>query len=135
MRTFDAFTCELGFVYPIRDHKRHPLPTVWSDGCRKTKGAMMTPAELLEKLRLEWCKDQVTIATSREGASASISDLEPATIGGLSIAACVNHLQPFDAIEREEPTRPGFIRSDCRRCGRFLGYRPKRNVVHFDACG
>jgi hypothetical protein len=96
---------------------------------------MMTPAEVLERLRLEWCKEQDTSAESGKGASASISDLEPAAIGGLAIAACVNHLQPFDAIEREEHTRPGFIRSDCRRCGRFLGYRPKGNFVHFEECG
>ncbi len=36
---------------------------------------------------------------------------------------CASHTPPFDMIEQAVPKRPGFVRSTCRACGRFLGYR------------
>ena len=43
---------------------------------------------------------------------------------GVSIASCRSHLLPFDSVEILDANRPGMIRSSCRRCGRFLGFRP-----------
>lgn len=42
---------------------------------------------------------------------------------GVSTSVCRSHLLPFDAVEQRDPKRPGYTRSTCRRCGRFLGYR------------
>lgn len=35
---------------------------------------------------------------------------------------CV-HFLPFDAIETPAPGRRGWLKSTCRKCDRFLGYR------------
>jgi hypothetical protein len=35
---------------------------------------------------------------------------------------CVSHLPPFDAVTTPDKTRTGWMRVQCRRCGRFLGY-------------
>ena len=40
-------------------------------------------------------------------------------------ADCLSHIPPFDAVESPDPSRHGWIRSDCRKCGKFLGYRPQ----------
>lgn len=36
--------------------------------------------------------------------------------------ACI-HIPPFD--EREERAKDGQIKVYCRKCGRFIGYRPE----------
>lgn len=36
---------------------------------------------------------------------------------------CVCHIAPFDTIDRPDQSRIGWIRSQCRLCGAFLGYR------------
>jgi hypothetical protein len=38
---------------------------------------------------------------------------------------CISHNPPFDLIERPDVNRRGWIRSECRVCGKFIGYRPQ----------
>jgi hypothetical protein len=41
------------------------------------------------------------------------------------VRRCSSHLMPFDAIEGPDPSRSGWVRLTCRRCGCFLGYGPR----------
>jgi hypothetical protein len=41
------------------------------------------------------------------------------------VRRCSSHLMPFDVIERPDPSRFGWVRFSCRRCGCFLGYGPR----------
>jgi hypothetical protein len=38
---------------------------------------------------------------------------------------CITHIPPFTSIDTEPNDRPGWIRSRCKLCGTFLGYRLK----------
>lgn len=37
---------------------------------------------------------------------------------------CLQHNNPKDWLDEPATARPGWIRSTCRRCGAFVGYRP-----------
>lgn len=44
------------------------------------------------------------------------------------IVRCAEHLPPFvDVVEMDDPTRPGWVRTTCRKCGAFLGSRLEEN--------
>jgi hypothetical protein len=36
---------------------------------------------------------------------------------------CGVHLPPFDLVETPDKMRPDYFRTNCRLCGRFIGYR------------
>jgi len=36
---------------------------------------------------------------------------------------CDAHLDRADWLEEPAPSRPGWLRTTCRRCGAFVGYR------------
>jgi hypothetical protein len=93
----------------------------------------MTP-ELQKRLQDAW---KTPPAKERKPTEATtvVSNLASVRAGGVAIERCSFHIPPFDAIEWEDPQRPGYIRSDCRLCGCFLGYRPKDNRLHFEGRG
>lgn len=105
--------------------------------------------DLQDKLRALWSTDPVDTAPSRTKSTmthdddelgfpeakqtghvaGAISDLDAVRFGGVAVVGCGIHSPPFDAVEEPEPRRPDWIRSTCRLCGRFLGYRPMQNSV------
>lgn len=50
-------------------------------------------------------------------------DHKPELIDLLS-QSCQPHNNPENYIDVPAPNRPGWIRTTCRVCGRFIGYRP-----------
>ncbi|MFN7878070.1 MAG: hypothetical protein ACK5PB_22315 [Pirellula sp.] len=109
-------------------------------------GTMAT--DLQDKLRALWSTDPVGMAPSRTKSTmthddergfpeaeqagrvvGAIGDLDAVRFGGVAVVVCGIHSPPFDVVEEPEPRRPDWIRSTCRLCGRFLGYRPMQNSV------
>jgi hypothetical protein len=101
---------------------------------KESKQTMTPPPELLEQLRTVWLSPP-TKAPGTKDAAASIASIDAVRHGGVAVDRCASHILPFNAIESEDPKRPGFIRSDCKLCGRFLGYRPKDYRVNFECHG
>ena len=48
---------------------------------------------------------------------------KPAVIAAIR-RLCGGHLDVTDWIDAPHPDRPGWIRTTCRRCGKWLGNRP-----------
>ena len=46
-------------------------------------------------------------------------------LGGVAIERCLTHYPPYDLVDVPDSSRPGWIRSTCRKCGTFMGYRPE----------
>lgn len=76
--------------------------------------------------------DGSTLAT-RDGTAAETSnagtDATAAGDGSTAPAArkprrCLNHTDPAEYLDEPARNRPGYLRTVCRRCGCFLGYRP-----------
>ena len=76
----------------------------------------MTTPETLAELQSAWGSPIVDV----QSGSATTTRRR---LQWLRSAECNQHLPPFDAVEEPDPKRFGFIRSNCRRCGRFIGYR------------
>jgi hypothetical protein len=78
---------------------------------------MNRESDLAAKLKAAWATLGRMRATDRPGQAAKLPD-------GLAFERCRCHVPPFDAVETTDPKRKGWLRTSCRRCGQFLGYRP-----------
>lgn len=76
----------------------------------------MTTPTILAALQSAWGSPPVTKTSIAER-----FDLQGA---GVAVKRCEAHMPPFDAIENNDARRRGWVRSTCRLCGKFLGYRP-----------
>jgi hypothetical protein len=91
----------------------------------------MNNAALLSRLRAAWGEPLTapeTHAATEAGSEADragVAELDAIKAAGVATERCRWHLPPFDALEEPDRLRPGYIRSTCRLCGTFLGYRSR----------
>ena len=45
---------------------------------------------------------------------------------------CRPHNNPDNYLDTPDSNRPGWIRTTCRICGKFIGYRPDSSIDKFD---
>lgn len=92
---------------------------------------MTTPAEILLQLQTAWQTGPIASTASK----ARQPRQEPKRFGVALLAGntapCNGHVPPFDVIDEPDLERSGFIRSKCRHCKRFLGYRRTGKTVHW----
>lgn len=94
---------------------------------------MTTPADVLNQLKTAWTT--AAVASVLPTTDAPAADLlatdapqnKPKQFGGVLLSQktepCRGHSQPLEMIDEPDKARSGFIRSKCRHCGKFLGYR------------
>lgn len=71
--------------------------------------------------------DRSTVRRSTADAIAALRTRQPtrtATGTATGAARCPSHIDRRDWLETPAPNRPGWLRTTCRRCGSFVGYRP-----------
>lgn len=93
-----------------------------------------TPPNILDQLAAAWAlpepikpgpiKPGPTDPAPITGAPAPQKPVEPAPVRlERATPICRWHVPPFDLIDADDRARPGYVRSACRACGRFIGYR------------
>jgi hypothetical protein len=86
---------------------------------------MDTPTDILNQLRNAW--NAGAVASGEPGGGITKPQAEPKQFGGVLLTGktepCGVHSPPLEMIDEPDKSRSGFIRSKCRHCGRFLGYR------------
>ena len=77
-----------------------------------------TPPDVLARLQAAWLTPSLPAVDAANG-NAEV-EAEPATI-----AYCGPHNDPTQwEYSPDEYKRPGWRTAHCKRCGRFIGYRP-----------
>ena len=89
---------------------------------KQLMASQLTPAPTL----VECTPALAGIAGRAEGDHAK-GDQQPTPTPTHRPARCITHIPPFTSIDTEPNDRPGWIRSRCKLCGTFLGYRLKAN--------
>lgn len=87
----------------------------------------MANANLLNSLQAAW--EPAEAIPTRKTRAPAVASLPAVVGGGVAMVRCQSHLPPFDVTCTPDAKRRGWIRLQCRLCGRFLGYRPGANGI------
>ena len=91
----------------------------------------MDGTTLLDSLQAAW--GQAEAIPTRKTRAPAVATLPAVVGGGVATVRCLSHLPPFDAVCVADIKRRGWVRSHCRLCGRFLGYRPGANGIDLES--
>lgn len=91
------------------------------DRLKNEKPAMTTDAALLAQLQSLWRHAAVEPPPRRP--PMILKPPEPGPT--IKQRRCSSHLSRADWLDAPAPNLAGWIRTSCRRCGAFIGYRPR----------
>ena len=86
---------------------------------------MTTNPDLLAQLQAAWQSAPSPVAVSAEVPDAPT--IIPVGEEPSGPTRCLQHIDPKNWLDATVAGRPGWIRTTCRRCEAFVGYRPVYN--------
>ena len=108
-------------------HSRGVAVTVYGGKLRLDPGSKV-PKDLADRVRVGNRELLLQLrAASKDNLcrqpSCRIDEAGEAALARGTSVRCSQHIDPQDWLDKPAPGRPGWVRTNCRRCETFIGYR------------